>query len=411
MGPDRHKIRRPLFSRRLMLAVVLWIGFVSPAWMAPVRAEELSRPARQALFEAQKAMKAGNYDGAVRVLGAYLKTDPKNSPALVYLLLGNAHYQAGDKHEARAAFQQGHRLAPGDASLCLNYAIAAYETGHYKEAGLMFEKTYALQKRPELLYQSGAAYVQAKQYARAKKVLGLLLRSAGKIQTAWLELSIHAFTEARDWTGAERILRRLLGQKPDAKDYWRLLAQVRLKKKDYRGAAAALEIACRVETPRPDELHELANLYFYLNAPLLGAGVLERAYGRKPPSGVCDTLFTAYAQAHRYDRAVAYLDLALNQAPTAGRWLKKGRLLYEAGRYPEAIQALQNCLRLDAGQGEAHLLAALAAWETRDWSGARQAFAAAVRFPAYRAQAQAGLKAMEELLSVMGQGDPEETPG
>ena len=79
--------------RILLLSCVL-STFIFPAM---VFAEKLPPEARQALFKTQVLLKEKKALEAARILDQYLEVTTEIAPAEVYIMLGSARHQAGDK--------------------------------------------------------------------------------------------------------------------------------------------------------------------------------------------------------------------------------------------------------------------------------------------------------------------------
>ncbi len=386
--------------QRIFLTILLLISVFPLSLRA--RAEDtssLTREEQKTLYEAQEALKKKEAHKAVNLLSAHLKNHPEKPNPLVYYALGNAYYKAGNPNKAIEIYEQGFRVHPSSFLLCSNLAVIAYQTKQYQKAGEYFEKAYLLEKPPksERLYQAATAYYQAKAFSSAKSALNRLLSSKTGVQTSWLQMLIQICIETSDWKEAEKFLQDFLNRNPENTEYWKLLAHVRLRGNDYRGAAAALEILYELKSPARNDLEELANFYFLMNAPMKAARCLEKTYGRNPGPGECDRLFKAYAQAQRLDMALRCLDAAISQGRTSERLLEKGKLYYERGRWDEAIKALGECVRAYPDNDFAHLLLGYCALEKENFTLARQSFLKASQGTTYKHKALSALEALENL--------------
>lgn len=387
-----------IFLIILLLACVL--TWSEPGASAPPDTSSLTREEQKTLYEAQEAVKKKDFQKAVNLLSTHLQNYPGKPNPLVYYALGNAYYGSGNPGKAFEIYEKGFSVYPSSFLLCSNLAVIAYQVKQYQKAGDYFEKAYLLEKppKPELLYQAATAYYQAKAFSSAKSVLSRLLSSKTGVQTSWFQMLIQVCIETSDWKEAERFLQDFLNRNPENTEYWKLLANVRLRGNDYRGAATALEILYELKSPAPKESEELANLYFHLNAPMKAARCLEKAYGRNPGPEACDKLFKAYAQAQRLDMALRYLDAAILQGRTSERLLEKGKLYYERGRWDQAIKALRECVQAAGSNNDfAHLLMGYCALEKEDFTLARQSFLKASQGTKYKQKALSALEALESM--------------
>ena len=274
---------------RFALLTGLILTFILPGSKA-LASSDLPPKAHKALYQAQQALTRNQPEQAAKILTDFLDKNPDDPPALVYLVLGNAYHQTGRSEQAWQAFSRGHELDPADQSLLLNQAITAYETRRYALAADLFARMHGLTGDPKFLYQSAAIHVQADQYPQAEEALHRLIETAEQPLEAWYDLLVHVSLKTGNTSRAEKALDQLVSRRPDRVDYWKTLAQLRLNRRDYRGGAAALEVAYRLEPPGASNWRSLADIYFYLNAPLLAAAALKHGYGDRPQPDIGDLL-------------------------------------------------------------------------------------------------------------------------
>ena len=371
--------------------------------------ESLGKPVPRAvqlvIFNVQKEIKKKNYTKAKTILLDYIGKKKNGVHPLVYYSLGNVYYLSGDYRKAFHAYSKGYELDPSSFLICLNLARASYELKKYREAGDLFAKAYKIAEKPgdELLYEAGVAYFQGKEYLRARSVLEKLFKKRvnqhgwTNVEKSWLKLFIYTCMELKDWQKAEHYLGFLLDKSKRDAEYWKLLAQVRIRQKDYRGGASAFEISYSLRPPKRGKWKELANIYYYIGVPLKAVRCLEKAFGNRPTPKECDELAKGYAEAHRMERAIYYLDLAARVKPSAARYLEMGKLYYQNGLWKKAMGVLKKCITLEQHNGFANLLLGFCAWETGNISLARKAFTEAERDKRYRSQANVALESIKEI--------------
>jgi len=387
--------RASLLAARLILALCL-LPVMTPALPAGAAdAPKLPPEARQALAKAQVLLDKEEFSQAATIISDYVKDTRETIQSMVYLMLGGARYKAGDRAGALEAFRTGHRAWPKDEHLAMNTAALLYELDHHAEAGRQFEKAAALQDPfdPETLYQAGSAYYSGGDLKSSARVLGDLLNRTTKPRKEWVHLAIHAFMETGRKDKALDLLMRYLNSTPEEDAYWEMLAGLHLDKNDLAEACAAFEVCCLLRKPEAAELERLASLYAYLDAPLLAAGTLTRAWGQSPGAERTRKLVALYASAGRLDKA---MDL-LNRHPNNHELqLIKGRLLFEARRFGPAREALEKCLARGE-DSEARFLLALCAWEDGDWKHARGQFSRLARDKGYARRAKGYLTTLDDL--------------
>lgn len=398
----------PTCRRAGTIILTLWMTIVlgaMPARAAETDVKDLPKEAIKALYLGQQALQQKKYKEAVQVLDEYMKSATEPIPLPAFQFLGHALYQMGDKENAHKTYAKAQGAFPENEEMLRNYTILTYETGHYNEAAHLFEKLYRLKGNADkkLLYQAAGIYFQAENLKDAKRVLNELLTSAGEQNPKWYEDMIAICLEQQLWQEAEKWARVFLSKNPVQPKYWRLLAQVRLDRQEYKEAAAALEIAYRLENAKPGEWLELSELYLYLNAPLMAARCMDAAYGGDVPAQKKARIAGIYARTLRFDMALSCLDEAFKEEPSADLLFQKGRVLYDAMHYREAIDVLNQCTRMDPKYGRAFILSGFSAWNIQDWDKARTAFVGASLLPEYRDQANDAISVLDDLLTQMSE--------
>lgn len=384
--------------RGIILALLL------AAWLLPApalaRSGDMPHKERQVLHRAQKHLNHNSTGNCLSVLNEYREKHGEPQSALFYLVLGNAHYSAREFTKARKAYSKGREKAPEHPTLLRNLASVCLRAGEPLCAGRHYRRAFEATDEPEpdLIYQAGAAFYRAEAHDRALRALNQLFAQAGEIEPEWAELLVYTCLEAEKWSRAERALDRLLEKNPQQRRYWKLLAQVRLKRGDYRKAACALEIAYDLVSPDSSEWRDLANIYVSAGALLQAAKTLEKACGGSCPVEDQRRLARLYSRACRHEPAMDRLDQALKMDPTAELYLDKGRLCYRAGRFQQARDALQKALEMEPDLGEARLWLGYTAWQLRDWDLARRSFDRVPREAKHWEQAKDGLQSVLAIL-------------
>lgn len=367
---------------------------------APVQAEDIPRQEQMALHRAQKHLSENDTQACLSVLHKYRKKHGEPESAIFYLVLGNAHYRAKELEKAQGAYSRGVEKAPEHPTLLRNLASVCLRTGHPLSAGQYYRRAFKAKKKPEpeLLYRAGTAFYRAEAFDRALSALNDLFARAEEIQPAWADLMVYTCLESGKWARAKDVLDRLLEKHPEQRRYWKLLAQVRLKREEYRKAACALEIAYTLEPPDPSGWKDLANIYASIDAPLQAAEALERSCGGSCSIEENKRLARLYSRACRYEQAISSLDRTLKHSASADLYLEKGRLCYRAGRFEAALSALRESLELAPDRHEARLWLGYTAWQLRDWDLAKRCFARVPDDTDVGEQAQNGLRSVLAVL-------------
>jgi tetratricopeptide (TPR) repeat protein len=367
---------------------------------------KLSRAAQQALYNAQQALEKEQLPQAVAGLREYMSkaaADGEQVPEVAYLMLGNTLYNMGKIKDAVRVFVDGVSAFSNDASLRLNLAVARYDAEDLATAALDFRKAFALYKaegdvRPKLLHHAAVSHYQAEKLKAAKKDMqDLWALKPVKVEKAWTDLWIQVLCALEDWPQAEKAVMQYLRKNKSDAAFWKLLAQIRANRSRYEQAISAFEVAHALKPLGASELHVLADLYFYLDAPLSGIRVLQEIEGHKMSVKELDDLARSYERALMWDKAVEFARKALEAEPTSARVLALGRIFSEAGRHEELIALCRDRVRKDAANGEMLVLAGLSAHEMRQTQTAKAFFRRALQDKSSEQQAMAWLNVLQEL--------------
>jgi tetratricopeptide (TPR) repeat protein len=374
---------------------------------------ELTQDEKIALYKAQQEIqKNNNVHNAQNIIHEFLEThsDQKISPEL-YLYLGNLYYDKDQYAQAAQVYSDGLQQHRQNLSLILNYAVSSYRNEAYHEAGEYFYKAYALQKNlqdtsePQLLFKAATAFYRAEDLPKSKDVLYELIQSTDAPDEKWYKLVIRITYELKDWNGLENDIHNFLKKFPNHSEYWKLLAQAYLEQEEYIKAASVLEIVNTIFSGTQEDWKQLANLYLYIDDPGRAAQILEkRVYGQISNAAECERLARLFFRSLEYEKAITYINMALEKEETAKRYFMKGEFYYRNTEYRKALQAFQASLRMDPDQGKTHLFLGFAANETGDLTLAKKAFKNAAQFKKYKTWAEANLSSIDELLSLRGEG-------
>ncbi|UIJ38363.1 tetratricopeptide repeat protein [Desulfobaculum bizertense] len=375
-----------------VVLVLMWATVAEAQW-----SRALSPGSGRILQQAQQYMKSGKDQKAGALLRKYVEESSSPHP-LGSLMYGNWLMSHDRLKKAAKVYAAALEKEPKSPELCMNLGVVRFRQERFAEAGELFLRSGPLMKKPDqsLVYQAAVCFFYDKQYHRVEHILHPLLadRSA---KPEWVQLMAHSLVSQKKWGKAEGVLIRFLRVRPDEVPYWKLLAQVRIAEKKYRGAAAALEIAYRIHAPSRQERETLSQIYSYIGAHLLAMRSLEQSYTKIPPAKVCDKMARAYAFAGRDKKALAMMQQAVQQKPTAKRWMTKAQFEYKTRRYAAAENSLKQAVRLKEKTGLAQYMLGLVYWQRNDWSSAREYLLLAEKSRRYKRMAGQALGALESL--------------
>lgn len=408
----------PLLFALLPALLFVWLG-TAVLSASPAQAAKLSQHAQRMLYNVNQLMEKKEFAKATQSLQKYIDDNDGDVPPQAYTMLGNCLLEKDKISRAYKTFRQGIQHHPDAYNLQYNLGVAAYSLEKFKPAAQAFEKAYAIQQTdtekygdmPELLYQAAACHYMIKDHAKALQRLDQLLARPDIRQKGpkpnWVKLKVHLLCQLKRWKQAENELTKLLHTYPTLNDYWELLAQVYLNRDKHALAASALETAYALKPPKASRWRSLADIYMYLNAPLQAARCLHKA----APKDMDERLSDIYTRTNRYGQAIAACDKLIASTPCAAHYLLKARLLLNADKpkqsmetYLEAAQAKacrkgKKTRRKKSIRGEAYTMAALVAWDLKDWDKVLEYFGKAEQTTKpYSQQAKYGKELAKDIL-------------
>ena len=361
---------------------------------------DLTREAQVALVAAQELYQQEDFAGARKPLLEFLDTQPEVIPEILYVMLGQCWYQDENFEEARKVWKEGYDAYPENDDMFRSYAVATFYGEHYAEAGRLFEEYYDLmeEKDIEILKNAASSFYMGEELDEAKRVFKRMIDLPGDPNPEWLDTVIQICFEQEKIDETEENILMALDYYPLNTKYWQWLYNVRMQKEDYLGGTSALAIQYYIEPPeKKGDWKQLTDLYTYFNVPLRVAKTLPKSFENGVEESQHIQIARAYANAERIDEAVAYLDGVISKNPSSTLMLEKGRILFNARRNKEAIEALNDCIKFDPDNGDAYLYKGYAAWDLKDWETTREAFEGALDVPETKALAKEYISFMDDL--------------
>ncbi|MFP4531321.1 MAG: tetratricopeptide repeat protein [Desulfobacterales bacterium] len=395
------KPMKSLLIVALMTAFLAGGAFLPHAAEAGEKPRRLSPATRSALVKSQEALNQEQYKKAREILKSYLKDHTEEAPADVYWLLGNTWFLEDKPDQACEAYRKGLARFPENASLHQNYAIASYLNQDFQEAGDYFVKAFELETEKadlSLLFKGGSAYYNAQAYDKAKQTLNRLMAEAETVKPEWRKLLVYTHVSLKDWDAAESAMTPLLEETPENSDFWKLLAKIHLNRNNYKDAATALNVAYEIKSPEATSWGDLADMYFYINAPLKAGKCLAKGHGEDLTPEHYDRLARAYSRALRYDKAVSCINKAIDQEPTADRYKLRAMFYYKDRSFGNALASFEKAIDHAPKDDWAHLMMGFCAMEMDDWELAQSAFSDAAKSNEYGTWAKSALAMVDDLM-------------
>ncbi len=390
-------MRHPICITALAVMLALAAPAVAKGPQCP-SAPKMSRAIHQALYRAQQKMAQKDLTAAAKELAQFAQG--REGHHQLSFLQGVLAYQAEDKTTAAEHFARAVQLYPCFVPGLRNLALMRFEQGRPKEAAGLAYQAYQLSKPPQpaLLYEAAAFRLAAGQPAQALPWLKTLA-ALPQPKKQWLSALLQAHLSLKQYKPARKVLDRLLTAYPGQARFWRLAASLAARRGRYAQAAAALEVAYRLEPPGPSGWKQLGELYSAAGVPLMAARYYERAWGPdiKEPKRL-DRLARVYLQGNYPDRALKWAHRAVKAKPSAKRWALVGRIELAQKRYGKAYAAYEKATKLEDKKGRHSLMAGYAAWQQERLEQAQRSFSRALKLaPAGSGTARDAARALKNI--------------
>ncbi len=206
-------------------------------------------------------------------------------------------------------------------------------------------------------YRGAVLWLNLKQPRRALPILEPLCRTADP-KYGWLVSLVKTNVELDRASQARKTLDALLDRYPEKPKTWDLAVWAALQQSDYAGAAAAMEVAVRLDPTNENRLKELSRLYHMAGVPVKAVRAFQKTLENPAPED-WDRMTDIFLSAGRYDLALEPAGQAAVSGETAVRWETVGDIAYRLHRFEESRDAYRKAAAL-SGAGRIRLKAGYA---------------------------------------------------
>jgi tetratricopeptide (TPR) repeat protein len=329
--------------------------------------------------------------------------------------LNSIYEDVGEDHfeEAYADLQRMLERAGRDIYLqaILNQALAQVEWAreNFGPALQYFERAVELDALPDqthflLMYQIAQLYFMNERYGEALEKLESWFCQAPEDKITSAAYVLKAYYELEQYPRAADTLENIISRWPDKKIYWTQLSQIYFKLKQDDRALAVMALAYRKNLlDKEADITYLSSLYSNSEVPYKAAGVLETGIrdGIVEPTRVNWALVAqAWYAAEELERSLAAYEEAGKLAANGDTDLRRGYILVDLERWPEALEALDHALQkggLDERRtGEAYLLRGMVRFNLGDLDQAGADWGRASRYEKSRDSARQWMNHLRE---------------
>lgn len=389
-------VSRRELSGLLLSALICQIFILVPCLAAEKnKAPKMSVAVQNAVYDAQQKIKKKEYAGAGRRLLKYMEKHPHKPSYIVEFTLGTILTLEGKSNEALKHYQASAKLYSGYVPTWQNMGKVYFDIKKYEPAGDSLLKAYETGKKKEssALYNVAVCYIMAGREEKALPHLEHIVSGINKAPKAeWLEALLKVCVDLKLKKKGFEVINRLLDKDENDPRWWKILAQFYLQQNDYKNGLAAMTIYSYLTSINREDTILLGDLSSVVGTPLKAAEYFDKALSLSNNPADYKKTASAYLAAHRPEKAVDILTLAIKKKPTHGLWFMMGQVFYQQERFDNAYNAFAQSAGLDAANGRSYLLMGYSALNMNKNGAAKKAFEKAAGFPKQRKAAKKALR-------------------
>jgi tetratricopeptide (TPR) repeat protein len=350
----------------------------------------LPRKIRKIAFRAATYGKRNQQRKAVDLLEGHLRDHPDQDHYLLRLHLAQNQSDLDLTEAAKENYARAVELEPRLDRGWFGLADAAYELEDFATAGRAFENGYRVSpERPvEVLYFSGASYLQAEMPAKSFEVFEQLVTGRSAMpQMKWYQGAVIAAARMGHPEAADPIVAQMIEIYAEDPEAWYLKYQHEAGKKDYEEATVALRLVGYLRELSESEQKQLGDLYLALGVPFLASESYASVVAEEGTVDEYERLGSALVAAHETDRALSVLQEALDEVESDRLWSLLGDIHYLRKEYAPARDAFGR-IAADDESGRAWLMQGYCALELGEKEAALDLLARATDYPDQAEMAQ-----------------------
>ncbi len=377
------------------------------------RVPAMRERAYKQLSKARELMDAERMDEALERLSDLRDGRSSNAyeKAMAWNLTAYIAYEKGDEKGAIKAYQQVLAQSAIPASLRQHtlYALAQMymSTSQWKAAVGTLEDWFKIADEPttDAYLLLGSAYYQLEDYTRALRPIEKAVadaRAKGQVpkENALLLLRSIYYSQ-NDYKKMADVLKTLC-QNYSKREYWIQLAaaygETDRQSKQLAAMMAAHDLG--LFSAESDYL-ALSQLLMAADVPFRAAQILQEGMDKSVVERNLRSLrqlADAWVLAKDYDQAIEALQAASKAGGDAQLTLRLAQMLYEEGRYSDAVAAADRALGKGgaADQDQVYVIKGLALYELERFGDARTAFGQAAKYEGSRQVAQQWLAYLQK---------------
>ncbi|GAB6145605.1 tetratricopeptide repeat protein [Desulfocicer niacini] len=364
-----------------------WMKAISDAWLmkekfsqaarAMEKAAEISKKNKHCYRAARLWLQAQAPEKALPLLTRLAKT--KNPKAKWCIALSNTHLLLKQNLQAARAMEQGARISnkgehfyraamlwdrennqkktisllrlsiaskPAKSVWFIELATRLLTAKETTEALSVMKQVHFTDEAPALKYRGVLIWQRLHRPEKARPILKQLCLMP-KPEYPWLVSMVRLDMELNLCDEGSAMLAKLLNCYPDKPESWKLAVWMAQEKSDYVEAAAAMDVAIRLNSQKnTHDLTILGHYYHMAGIPEKAARSFRQAAGPNPCPKDLDQIKDVLLGGKRYDLALKTAKSALEAEKTPARWETVGDITFLMRRYDESSRAYLKALEL-----------------------------------------------------------------
>jgi tetratricopeptide (TPR) repeat protein len=337
--------------------------------------------------------------------GSYLRS--VLNQALAQVEWSRENYDAALKYFEKAVELDA---LPDQAHFALMYQIAQlyFMQERYREAldklELWFCKSPGDKITSSAWVLKASIYAQQENYAETLKAIDFAIGMDDDPREQWYQLKLASHYELEQYPQAAQTLELIITHWPEEKTYWIQLSQIYFKLKQDEKALAVIALAYRKTLlDKQGDITYLSNLYSNSDLPFRAAQVLEKGIkdGVVEPTRVHWTAVAdSWYAAEELENSLLAYEIAGGASDDGKIDLRRGYILVDLERWPDALKALQDALGkgglTEREAGQAYLLRGMTQFNLGNFDSASADWVKAGRYDRTRDAARQWMNHLRE---------------
>lgn len=398
--------KQPYFR---LLRFCVFIGLTALGSLAGHAQEKaVNEETYKVLKEADALLRKGQSEQALRQLRA-LQNKTADKPYdnavlqqyLAYAYAGVNDFRAAGQ-AANAALNSKLLDAGAEHGLRNIAGQAAFHLEAYRESVTHLEQW--LQREPkadaEVHYMVAYAAYRANIYRSAIDHLEKAVTLKNSPPAEWIQLLLSLYVERKDYSKAEPLVKRLIADSPDKREWWLYLSGLYAQQNRHDMALSTMMLAYYIGEVRQEDIVHLVKFHAQQGYPAKAARLLETEIeNNRIPRNYANLklLFNCWHLAREHNQARRILTEAAAMSPNGEDHMLSGRLAMQRGDWAIAKQEFQSSLRKGGLRREAHarLWLGVAAFKSQDGTLARRSLESVLNVADVKKEAAYWLERMD----------------